>query len=516
VRLLVLISYRQTMSALRRPADVSLKQRSPVGPRRVLRLPRRHRAAARVVAVAGPVVVALGLLPVRSSLGLPGVLFCTLLAVVAVALIGGVGAALTAVVVGFLAGALLFARPYGSLQPDSPVDVVALIAFVVVGGVIGILVDDLTRLGEEQAALRRVATLVARSAPAGEVFAAVTEEAGQLLPVDRTSLSRYESDGTVTVVATWSRDGGRVPVGTRTILGGKNLSTQVSQTSRPGRMDSYADTSGALGTIIRERGLRSAVATPVIVAGRLWGVMIAASMSERRLPSDLAARLADFTDIAATAVANAESRADLAASRARIVATADETRRRIERDLHDGAQQRLVSLALELRAAQAMLPPELGELEDELSRVAEGLTSVLDDLRETARGIHPAILAEGGLGPALKTLARRSPIPVELDVRLDARLPERIEVATYYIVSETLTNAAKHAHASIVHVGVEAVDGVIRVSVRDDGAGGADSARGSGLIGLRDRVEALGGAIEVESPLGAGTSVHVELPSAPS
>jgi signal transduction histidine kinase len=329
-------------------------------------------------------------------------------------------------------------------------------------------------------------------------------------------LSRYESDGTVTVVATWSRDGGRVPVGTRTILGGKNLSTQVSQTSRPGRMDSYADTSGALGTIIRERGLRSAVATPVIVAGRLWGVMIAASMSERRLPSDLAARLADFTDIAATAVANAESRADLAASRARIVATADETRRRIERDLHDGAQQRLVSLALELRAAQAMLPPELGELEDELSRVAEGLTSVLDDLRETARGIHPAILAEGGLGPALKTLARRSPIPVELDVRLDARLPERIEVATYYIVSETLTNAAKHAHASIVHVGVEAVDGVIRVSVRDDGAGGADSARGSGLIGLRDRVEALGGAIEVESPLGAGTSVHVELPSAPS
>jgi signal transduction histidine kinase len=513
---MVLIRYRQTMSALRRPADVSLRQRSPVGPRRVLRLPRRHRAAARVVAVAGPVVVALGLLPVRSSLGLPGVLFCTLLAVVAVALIGGVGAALTAVVVGFLAGALLFARPYGSLHPDSPVDVVALIAFVVVGGVIGILVDDLTRLGEEQAALRRVATLVARSAPAGEVFAAVTEEAGQLLPVDRTSLSRYESDGTVTVVASWSRDGGQVPVGTRTILGGKNLSTQVSQTSRPGRMDSYADTSGALGTIIRERGLRSAVATPVIVAGRLWGVMIAASTSERRLPSDLTARLADFTDIAATAVANAESRADLAASRARIVATADATRRRIERDLHDGAQQRLVSLALELRAAQAMLPPELGELEDELSRVAEGLTSVLDELRETARGIHPAILAEGGLGPALKTLARRSPIPVELDVRLDARLPERIEVATYYIVSETLTNAAKHAHASIVQVGVEAVDGVIRVSVRDDGGGGADSARGSGLIGLRDRVEALGGAIEVESPLGAGTSVHVELPSAPS
>jgi signal transduction histidine kinase len=288
----------------------------------------------------------------------------------------------------------------------------------------------------------------------------------------------------------------------------------VSETSRPARMDSYADTSGALGTNSRERGLRSGVGTPVIVAGRLWGVLIAASTSERRLPSNLEARLADFTDIAATAVANAENREDLAASRARIVATADETRRRIERDLHDGTQQRLVSLALALRAAQSMIPPELDKLEVELSRVTEGLTSALDELRETARGIHPAILAEGGLGPALKTLARRSPVPVVLDVRVDARLPEPIEVATYYIVSETLTNAAKHAHASIVHVGVEGVDGVIRVSVRDDGAGGADSARGSGLIGLRDRVEALGGAIEVESPLGAGTSVHVELPSA--
>jgi signal transduction histidine kinase len=504
------------MSTLRRLVGASLRQRSPARARRLLRLPRRHRAAARVLAVVGPVVVAVGLLPFRSSLGLAGVLFCTLLAVVAVALIGGVGAALTAVVVGFLAGALLFAHPYGSLRPDSPVDVVALIAFVVVGGVIGILVDDLTRLGEEQAALRRVATLVARTAPADEVFAAVTEEAGQLLPVDRTSLSRYESDGTVTVVASWSRDGGHVPVGTRTMLGGKNLSTFVSETSRPARMDSYEDSSGALGAAIRETGPRSGVGTPVIVAGRLWGVLIAATTSERRLPSDLEARLADFTDIAATAVANAENRADLAASRARIVATADETRRRIERDLHDGAQQRLVSLALELRAVQAMLPPELGELDGELSRVAEGLTSVLDELRETARGIHPAILAEGGLGPALKTLARRSAVPVELDVRVDARLPERIEVATYYIVSETLTNAAKHAHASIVRVGVEAVDGVVRVSVRDDGAGGADSARGTGLIGLRDRVEALGGAIAVESPLGAGTAVRIELPTASS
>ena len=207
-----------------------------------------------------------------------------------------------------------------------------------------------------------------------------------------------------------------------------------------------------------------------------------------------------FTELIATAIANAETRAELAASRARIVATADATRRRIERDLHDGAQQQLVSLALELRAAQAALPSELGEQRAELSRVVEGLTAVLDELREISSGIHPAILSEGGLAPALKTLARRSPIPVQLDVRVEGRLPESVEVAAYYVVSEMLTNAAKHAHASSVQVDVAGADGVLRVSVRDDGVGGADPARGSGLVGLRDRVEALGGTIAVDSP----------------
>ena len=187
-------------------------------------------------------------------------------------------------------------------------------------------------------------------------------------------------------------------------------------------------------------------------------------------------------------------------------------RSRLERDLHDGAQQRLVSVALRLRAARGAVPPELGELSSELSRVAEGLASALDNLREIAHGVHPAILAEGGLGPALKTLVRRSPLSVELAVRADARLPERVEVAAYYVVSETLTNAAKYAHASVVRVDVCAVDGVLRLAVCDDGDGGADPARGSGLVGLKDRVEALGGTISVKSPLGAGTSVDVELP----
>jgi signal transduction histidine kinase len=188
------------------------------------------------------------------------------------------------------------------------------------------------------------------------------------------------------------------------------------------------------------------------------------------------------------------------------------TRRRIERDLHDGAQQQLVSLALELRAAQAAIPAEFGEHRAELSHVIDGLTGVLDGLREIALGIHPAMLAEGGLEPALKRLARRSPIPVELDVRAEGRLPEPVEVAAYYVVSEALTNAAKYARASVVRVDLQASEGSLRVAVRDDGLGGADPARGSGLLGLKDRAEAIGGTISIRSPHGAGTSLQVELP----
>ncbi len=277
-------------------------------------------------------------------------------------------------------------------------------------------------------------------------------------------------------------------------------------------MDSYADSSGALAASIRDARVRSGVGTPIIVQGRLWGVMSAGSFDEQPLAPGTEARLTSFTELVATAIANAESRSDLDASRARIVAASDEARRRIERDLHDGAQQRLVTLGLALAAAQTAVPPQLGELAGELADIAQGLASVLDELREMARGIHPAILAQGGLIPALKTLARRCPVPVELDMRAAARLPERVEVAAYYVVSEALTNTAKHAHASVVNVEVEAVEGTLRLCVRDDGAGGADPVRGSGLVGLKDRVEALGGTITIQSPAGAGTALRVELP----
>jgi signal transduction histidine kinase len=241
-------------------------------------------------------------------------------------------------------------------------------------------------------------------------------------------------------------------------------------------------------------------------------LFVHSKQAQAPLPRETEARLTGFTELVATAIANAESRSELAASRARIVAASDETRRRFERDLHDGAQQRLVTLALSLRSAYGKLPHDLDEARTELSHVGQGLVAVQNELREISRGIHPAILSEGGLAPALKSLARRSPIPVALDVRVEGRLPEPVEVCAYYVVSEMLTNTAKHAQASQVHVVVARADTGLQISVRDDGIGGADPARGSGLVGLRDRVEVLGGTIVFRSARGSGTGVEALLP----
>jgi GAF domain-containing protein len=373
---------------------------------------------------------------------------------------------------------------------------------------------ELRGFAEEQAALRRVATLVARAAPPGEVFAAVTAEAGRLLSAHTNALMRFDPDGMETVLGSWTRPGVDPvsAVGTRLQLGGRNVSTLVFQTGEPARLDDYADSSGAIGDWSHELRLRGSVGVPVSVGGRLWGVMIVSSRSDP-IPVDTEARLAGFSELVATAVANAEARAALTASRARIVAAADQARRRIERDLHDGAQQRLVSLALHLRGkVHASPPPETGELTAQMDLVADGLTEVLDELREIARGLHPTALAEGGLRPALTTLARRSAVPVRLDIGVDERLPEPIELAAYYVVSEALTNTVKHAQATVIDVRAAAGDGVLRVDVRDDGHGGADPTGGSGLVGLTDRVEALGGRLTFTSPPGDGTALRVVLP----
>jgi signal transduction histidine kinase len=373
---------------------------------------------------------------------------------------------------------------------------------------------ELRGFAGEQAALRRVATLVARAAPAEEVFAAVTAEVGRVLSADVALMSRYDPDDTATIVSAWTSTGAAppTPVGRRFELGGRNVHTLVFQTGRPSRMP-RAEASGAATDVFGEWGIRVAVGAPIGVEGRLWGVMSVLSTHAESLPADTEARLAGFTELVATAIADAEAQAALTASRARIVAAADATRRRIERDLHDGAQQRLVSLALHLRGTvRAAVPPGAGELTARLDAAATELAGVLDGLREIARGLHPSALADGGLRAALKALARRSAVPVRLDVRVDGRLPDQIELAAYYTVAETLTNTARHASATVVDVAVEAGERVLTVRVRDDGRGGADLTGGSGLIGLTDRVEALGGRLSLHSPPGAGTTVEISLP----
>jgi signal transduction histidine kinase len=259
-----------------------------------------------------------------------------------------------------------------------------------------------------------------------------------------------------------------------------------------------------------------AVGVAITVDEGVWGAAIIGSTQPDPLPPDTEARIGDFSDLVATAIANAATRAELTASRARIVAAADDARRRIERDLHDGAQQRLVSLGLQLRLAETAVPPDLPPLREQLGAIVSGLTGVSADLQEISRGIHPAILSKGGLGPALKTLARRSAVPVDLDLDLgvDRRLPDSIEVGAYYVVSEALTNAAKHARASVVNVSVEAEGADLHLWIRDDGIGGADSRKGSGIIGLIDRVETLGGTMTIQSLARRGTSLLVTIPIA--
>ncbi|WP_345133242.1 GAF domain-containing sensor histidine kinase [Dactylosporangium darangshiense] len=361
--------------------------------------------------------------------------------------------------------------------------------------------DELLRVAEEQAALRRVATLVAQGVGPELVFAAVAEEVGALFDADTTVIVRFEPGGEATLMG---RAGCiSLEPGARRKLDERAAQTPVRETGRSVRFDMDDPASPTVPASARAEGIRSAVDVPISVEGRIWGAIGVGSRG-RRFPADTEHRLLEYTDLIAQAIANAEARSELAQTRARLVATADATRRRIERDLHDGAQQRLVSLGLQVRAAQSAFGAEL-------DGIAAGLTEALDDLREIARGIHPAILAEGGLVPALKALARRSSVPVELNIRTSVRLPEPLEVSAYYVVAEGLTNVAKHARASVATVTVEVVDEQVRVSVRDDGTGGA-TFTGSGLVGLKQRVEMLGGRISLDSPPGAGTILQAELP----
>ncbi len=369
-------------------------------------------------------------------------------------------------------------------------------------------------LAEEQAALRRVATLVAAAAPEQDVFDTVAREVGSLLGADLASLVRYEGER-IQILAGWSRSSARaLPVpGSVLALDGATPTMRVLQTGQPARTDDLDAVSGGVGQMLRDLHVRSSVAAPITVGGKLWGAVTAARTREDSLESGAERRLGDFAELVAQALANAQAQEDLAASRLRIVEASDAERRRIERNLHDGAQQRLVSLSLSLSLAAAKVrdDPQAGPL---VARASEELALALQELPELARGIHPAVLTNHGLEPALAALAKRAPFPVEVVAAPGERLPESVEETAYYVVAEALTNVAKYAGATKATVSAARDDGRLLVTVADDGAGGADVEGGSGLRGLADRVDALQGTFRVESAAGGGTTVAAEIPLA--
>ena len=370
-------------------------------------------------------------------------------------------------------------------------------------------------LAGEQAALRRVATLVAGGAPPSRLFEHVTEEVARLLGMPGASLMRYDGDRTATVVGAWSEDGKpSLPLGSAIDLDGDSVVAKVLRSGEPQRMDGYEDARGDLAAQMQRSGYRAAVAAPITVAGNLWGALATATRSDEPLPTDLETRLSDFADLVAQRLANAEAHEELAASRARIVEVGDAERRRLERNLHDGAQQRLVSLALDLRMVDVLLEKDPPAARERLTAAQDQLKDGLAELRELARGIHPAILTERGLGPALEGLVSRAPVPVEITDLPEERLAPPVEAAAYYVVAEAITNVAKYAQASNVIVSVRRSNGRATVVVTDDGVGGADPALGTGLRGLADRLEALDGHLEVDSTAARGTCISAEIPTA--
>jgi signal transduction histidine kinase len=365
---------------------------------------------------------------------------------------------------------------------------------------------------EEQAALRRVATLVAQGVPPEQLLEAVTSEAARLFGAQTANMSRYEEDRWVRVVGAWAEPGAEaMQPGERYRIGREETTTAtVLRTGAPARQDDYGGIPGKLAARIRAIGIRSAIGAPITVEGRLWGLVNVSTTRDTPFPPGAELRLRDFADLFGQAIANAEAREALTESRARLAEEAVAERRRLERNLHDGAQQRLVAVALTLRMAEARAEGEAAEL---LRDASVELAQALEELRELARGIHPALLTERGLVAALEGLVSRAPLPVRLEAGVHERLSAAVEAAAYYVVAEALTNVAKYAEARTATVRASENEGLLWVEVEDDGVGGASAEVGSGLAGLIARVEALGGRFEVRSPAGEGTLVRAEIPA---
>ncbi|WP_237165807.1 GAF domain-containing protein [Mycolicibacterium peregrinum] len=409
---------------------------------------------------------------------------------------------------------------HGALLPIHDQDIAAILVFLPVALLTNVLVGqarlraaDAAALAGQQAALRHVATLVARGSHPDEVYPAAVAELAGGLGMDHVGLLLYQDDATATVLASRDPHGAtKLHIGERFPLESGSLLSTIAQTAAPARIEDYAGETGVTATRILGIGIRSAVGAPITVDGEVRGVLVVGAARPGAFDAGTEARVADFADLVATAIANSETRAALTASRARIVTAADQARRRFERDLHDGAQQRVVSLSLALRATQASLPADQTALNDQLDSLVAGLSALSTELQELSRGMHPAVLSRSGLGAAIRSLARRSLIPVEVRLDLAGPIPETVGVAAYYVLAEALTNAAKHSGATAITVAATVTDHTLHLEVRDDGTGGAVAGAGSGLIGLADRAEALSGQFSVTSPPGAGTTIRASIP----
>jgi signal transduction histidine kinase len=374
-------------------------------------------------------------------------------------------------------------------------------------------VSERKRHEVEQQALHRVALAVAGERRPEGIFDVVTEEVGRVLGAHSANLLRYEEGGVSVIVGRWSEPGVYTgPVGERSPAKAGTSTQIVYTTGRPVRLGLDDGVEPGFAYYLRKIGANSIIAAPITVTGRLWGMITARLTPPSVFPEGAEERLNGFARLVSVALANEEAREQLAASRARLVSTADDERRRLERNLHDGAQQRLVSLSLSLRHARRKLASAPDRADELLAAASRELEVALEELRELARGIHPAVLTDRGLAPALLALADRATLPVQLDVPTDERLPARVEAAAYYLVSEALTNVTKYADASGVEVCVAREDSFALVEVTDDGIGGADPRQGSGLRGLYDRIEALEGTLSIHSPPGEGTTIRARIP----
>jgi signal transduction histidine kinase len=470
----------------------------------------------RVAVICGllaPLAVSAVLVPLRVDIGPASVVLVLLAVVVAVSASGNRAATVLAAISAAAWFDFFFTRPYYRFDVAHRADLETTLLLLL----LGVAVTELAvrersrnRAARVEGALRRVATLVARAAPPQAVFDAVCEETGRLIGATTVNLAHFTPDGFNLTISGWSLRGVHVPTGTRLPLEGQTINSLVQRTGAPGRFDSYDGTPGPLAARLRELGIASEVGAPVVVNGQVWGALIAGTDRPKPLPLRTELRLASFADLIATAISNATAQAELLASRARIVNAGDAARRRLARDLHDGAQQRLVSAVMNLQMADLRFDQDQGAtrrlLREALGHARDGLT----DLRELAAGMHPSILTNRGLHAAVDALARRSTCLVEVEVP-DARYPPQIEAAVYFVIAEALTNVAKHAQASRAAVRVAPHDGGLAIDIEDDGTGGADI-RGGGLLGLKDRVEAIGGGLKLDSPSGHGTRLRATLP----